>query len=124
MRVAFRNASRADSSVISKPYISKMIFDSPGRNNACIMNRISTVGKITLKKNLQYSRATFPIRVSGIITRMKIASGVENHGLVNAINTSENANTTFVIGLRLWMGLSRFTKKDKRSCIGWGLYQE
>src|SRR5687768_14060947 len=100
MRVAFRKASCADSSVISKPNISKITLDSPGRNNACMMNRKLTVGNITLRKKLQYSFTTPAIKVRGIIARRKIACGVQYHGLENAINTSERARTTLVIGLR------------------------
>jgi hypothetical protein len=56
-----------------------------------------------------------------MIARRKIPNGVQYQGLRKAISTSDSAITTLVMGFSLWMGLSRFTKKDKRSCIeeGW-----
>jgi hypothetical protein len=103
--------------VISSPNSWKRILDSPGKNRACMMNRMAIVGRITLKKNLQYSPETLAINERGRITIRNIPGGVQYHGLRKTISTRESAITTFVSGFRRWIGLSRFTKKDKRSCM-------
>jgi hypothetical protein len=82
-----------------------------------MMNRMIMVGRITLKMKFQYSRETLATNERGTMTIRNNANGVQYQGLRKAINTREIAITTFVIGFSRWMGLSRFTKKDNRSCI-------
>src|SRR5687767_9642202 len=98
MRITFRNASWAESSVTSNPNTSKMILDSPGKKKACMINRMAMVGRITLRIKFQYSRETFAISERGMMARRNNAGGVQYQGLRKAISTSDSAITTLVIG--------------------------
>src|SRR5215216_6680765 len=94
-----------------------MIFDSPGRKTACMMNKMEIVGSTTLEKKFQYSRETFAICSRGMIVMQKITAGDQNHGPKNATRTIARASTTFVMGLSRWITLLRLIKKESRSCI-------